>query len=584
MGSFSMPSLPRRISSLPLLSHLCRPRQASVGRARWGNLAIFFFILLSACSEETEIAALPVEVNCAEPVSSNDAVYTGARDVSACSWKGIPFGAPPVGELRFQYAQPAAVKGAIDATDFGLTCLQGTGLAVESYRTRQTFDEDCLNLNIWTPGLSADGKLPQDLPVMVWIYGGGFATGSGATNLYNGEPLTTHGVVVVTLNYRLGGLGWLAVTDATGADGKTLEGNYGLSDQIQALKWVQENIASFGGDPQNVTIFGESAGAYSVCALMASPKADGLIHRAIMESGSCIMAGQETHGDYSKQWIQRVGCPVTAPASLECLRDLDPQWIRENAPFPLFEIDAPVVGGEYLPKQPLEALQGGGRKVPLLVGFNADEVKLLGLVNRNLMRLETQSWPETWANIEAAVGKEATRKLQTAYSRELFPTPRDLIAQGATDVMFSCPARQAARAGNLPSYQYRFRIKPDSFFLEPYSGSFHASEIPFVFGNRNLLHLLFPQGEPYADAVRLAEAMQQYWTNFAKTGDPNGPGLPRWEPFDADEFLMELTTPLTTSAGEFQARCDAWDAVTPRELNTLFWDFAPSLIGADSIF
>lgn len=551
------------------------------------RLLRFLFVvpLLAACAADPDGSSSDVqEVDCAAPVSAGDAAYTGARDVTACAWKGIPFGKAPVGDLRFSFAQPAAVNGAFDATGFGHTCLQATGLAVESYRTAQTFDEDCLNLNVWAPGLTADGTPPKDLPVMVWIYGGGFAQGSGATNLYNGERFTTRGVVVVTLNYRLGGLGWLAVTDATDAAGRTLEGNYGLSDQIEALRWVKANIAAFGGDPGNVTIFGESAGAYSVCALMASPKAEGLFHRAIMESGACTMAGPETHTDYSRAWIKNVGCPVTAPASLACLRKLEPQWIRENAPFPLFEIDAPVTGGAFLPKQPYEALQGAGRKVPLMAGFNADEVKLLALINRNLMHKADEPWSATWANLEAAVGKQAAARIRAAYTEMSFANPQELLMQAATDVLFSCPARQAARAGSAPAYQYRFRIKPDSFFLEPASGSFHASEIPFVWNNRNLLQLLFMHQESLEAARTLAENMQAYWTNFAKHGDPNGPELPRWEPFGDDQFLMELTSPLGASRGEFKARCDAWDAVVPGELNTFFWDFAPALIGVDSVF
>lgn len=542
-------------------------------------------VMLLACTVETDgLYDERKPVDCAAPVDAGAAAYTGARDASACAWRGIPFAKAPVGELRYQFAQPAETKGAFDATRYGHTCLQRSGLAVESYRTVQTFDEDCLNLNIWAPGLSADGRRPVGLPVMVWFYGGGFAQGSGATELYNGERFTTHGVIVVTLNYRLGALGWLAVTDATDAEGRKLEGNYGLSDQVQALRWVKQNIAAFGGDAANVTIFGESAGAYSVCALMASPKADGLYHRAIMESGSCTMAGPETHDEYSRDWIKNAGCPATAPASLECLRALTPEYFREHAAFPLFEIDAPVTGGAYLPKQPLEALQGTGRKVPLMAGFNYDEVKLLGLVNRNLMHKADEPWATTYANLEAAVGKPVADRLRAAYPQSIYANPQEMLLQGATDVMFSCPARRAVMTGSAPAYQYRFRIKPDSFFLEPASGSFHASEIPFVFDNRNLLQLLFMRKETVADALALAYRMQQYWTNFAKHGDPNGPGLPRWEVFGDDQFLMELTTPLGASTGEFKARCDAWDEVMPTELNALFWDFAPSLIGADSVF
>lgn len=548
-------------------------------------LAVLIASALPACSSNDDAASTLRDVDCAAPVSSNGANYLGKRDATACAWRGIPFAQAPVGDLRFTYARPAKVTGDFDATRFGHTCLQREGLAVESYRTSQTFDEDCLNLNVWAPGQTPDGAPAADLPVMVWIYGGGFAQGSGATELYNGERFTTRGVILVTLNYRLGALGWLAVTGATDAAGNGLEGNYGLSDQIEALKWVQANIAAFGGDPANVTIFGESAGAYSVCALLGSPKADGLYARAIMESGSCTMAGPETHPEYSRNWIAHAGCPATAPASLECLRGLDKDYFLKEAAFPLFEIDSPAVGGAYLPEQPLERLRSGAVKAPLLAGFNYDEVKLLALVNRKLMAKADEPWGVTWANIEAAVGADVAAELRAAYADDVYATPQDLLLQGATDILFSCQARQAVRAAKAPTYLYRFRIKPDAFFLEPASGSFHASEIPFVFDNLNLLQLMFMRRESYEDAARLAGEVQTYWTNFAKHGDPNGSGLPRWERFGKrDEFLMELTTPLGSSTDAFKARCDAWDKVMPTELNTLFYEFAPALIGADSVF
>lgn len=554
----------------------------ATGLLRCFLLLVTVFTIGCTVDSSEPSASLPVD--CSQPVPSGKASYTGARDVSACSWKGIPYAAAPVGELRFQYARPPALTGAFDATQFGHTCLQATGFAVESYRTKQTFDEDCLNLNIWTPGGTADGRLPKGLPVMVWYYGGGFSQGSGATNLYNGEPLSRQGVVVVTLNYRVGALGWLGITGATDADGRALTGNYGLSDQIQALTWVKANIAAFGGDPQNVTIFGESAGAYSVCALMASPKADGLFQHAIMESGSCVMAGLDTHADYSRKWIAGVGCPVTAPASLACLRGLDPTWLEEHASWPLFEIDAPVVDGPFLPKQPLAAFRDGGRKVPLIAGFNHDEVKVLALANRHLLDKGTEPWDVTWSHIEAAVGVTAAAALHAAYPRDAYQNPRDMLLQAATDVLFSCPARTVAYTGPAPTYQYRFQIEPGSFFLEPLTGSFHASEIPFVWGNINLLMILFARDPSYDHAVTLSNQMVKYWTNFAKNGDPNSADLPAWTQFGKDENLMELATPLGASHGLFRERCEAWDAALPTELNTLVFVVGPKLIGTDSLF
>lgn len=537
---------------------------------------------LSACAGNPSSKEAPsvTRIDCEQPVTTGTATYHGKRDASACAWQGIPFGEAPVDELRFQYARPSTVTGDIDATTFGASCLQPPGIKPEGFGTALHFDEDCLNLNIWAPGQSPDGTRPHNLPVMVWIFGGGFTAGSGNTNLYNGESLAGHDVIVVTINYRLGALGWLHIPGAEDDGGRPLTGNLGFSDQILALEWVRDHIAPFGGDPDRVTLFGESAGAYSVCSLLASPKAEGLFHGAIMQSGACTVAEPVNHEAESRRWIADAGCPPDAPDSLTCLRTLTPEFLTTQTSWPLFQFNAPVVDGRFLTDQPLAVLeQGGGGEIPVLAGMNFDELKLLGLGNMDLLRKKSEDWHTTWERIEEVAGRQARLDLQTLYPEERYASPFDMLVALGSDVVFGCPARGAVAAAEGPAYLYRFRIEPNSFVLEPYLGTFHASEIPFMFGNYNVLTFLYTDSFAYDRALQLSRTMQGYWTRFAATGDPNGPGLPQWPAYAEAHMGIELTQPVSVTEDMLKAKCEVFDRITPQDLNDRFFAFLPALAG-----
>ncbi len=545
------------------------------------RLLASFFLALAACSSDAVPPATAHRaVDCEAPVRAGGATYLGTRELGACVWKGIPYAAPPVGALRLAHAVPSAAEGTVDARRYGHACLQLEGGAVEGYFTPLTFDEDCLNLNVWAPGEWIDGRPPAGLPVMVWLHGGGNNNGTGGSTIYGGERIVRRGVVMVSINYRLRALGWLAVTDGT--NGPPLS-NFGLSDQIAALRWVREYIRAFGGDPHNVTIFGESAGAYDVCALIASPEAEGLFERAIMESGFCRAADAEAFTEPSKDWFAAIGCPRGGREGLACARSIAAERIPNLTNSALGGLRFPVAGDRLVPRQPADSLRQDGRRIPLLAGYNADEIKLLGLANRPLQDKRDSPRGELWGTVAQVIGSEDSARLQAVYNPVDYPNPLDALLQAATDAIFACPSRRAVAAGPAPGYLYRFTVAEDSTFIEPVVGSFHAFEIPFVFENRELLSIVFLREDARQDALSLAEQIQTYWTNFAKHGDPNGPGLPHWAPFVDGNFMMELATPLRGGHGVLDERCAVWDAVSPLDADVFMNDFLPALAGVDEL-
>jgi len=435
-------------------------------------------------------------------------------------FKNIPFAQPPVGGLRWQEPLPAkAWSGVRDATAFGPMCNQSGNL-------NTPHSEDCLQLNIWTPKWPMTARAP----VMVWFHGGGNTAGSGVEALFNGETLARHGVVLVTANYRLGIFGFFAHPELTKESAHHASGNYGLLDQIQALRWVQENIAAFGGNAANVTIIGESAGAADVNSLIASPLTKGLFVRVIAESGPA--SAQTPRADAEKRgegFAAKLGAGGQSLAALRAMSsaDLLSKATQAAGPEgPMLSID---VDGWVLPESPTKTYADGHeQKVALLIGNNSQEMQG-GRGGRGVA-----SVAEVRQLIAQRYGPLADRALTLyGFSGDSEPQPDpefgDAMAQWNTDNSFRCGTVQElawhTAAGNT-GYEYQFSRTVHG---QEALGAAHASEIPFVFGTLSV----WQQRRHYDESdQKYAAMMQDYWTNFAKTGDPNGATLVKWSVFD----------------------------------------------------
>jgi para-nitrobenzyl esterase len=427
-------------------------------------------------------------------------------------FKGIPFAAPPVGDLRWREPRPVKPwSGLRDATAFSSRCMQNG----------QDISEDCLYLNVWTPEWPPKSRRP----VMVWIHGGGNFAGSGSEPVFDGEAFARRGVVLVTANYRLGVFGFFAHPELTAESSHHASGNYGLMDQIAALKWVRDNITRFGGDPRNVTVFGESAGALDVNVLMTSPLGKGLYARLIGESGPVV--APPTLADGEKKGS---GVAATFNArSINELRTVSAQDLQkatgQGLQFlgPLLGV---VVDGWVLPRPPFQVFQAGQEhRVDLLLGTNARELTRPFFPVSGLRE-----------GIEAEFGVLAPRAMEVYGSKDGTEAPPDPVfgsamAQWATDSQFRCGTVAQlvwhSGAGNR-SYQFQFSRVPAG---RESVGAAHGSEIPYVFGTLTVAGRV-PNAPKYdsTDAT-VSDQMQQYWTNFATTGDPNGGFLPKWPKF-----------------------------------------------------
>jgi para-nitrobenzyl esterase len=466
-------------------------------------------------------------------------------DPDVVSFKGIPFAAPPVGDLRWKPPHPVEPwEGVRSGADFGSACLQ-LPYPEDSFWARlgnipaDEMSEDCLYLNVWTP---ADPPAKK-LPVMVWIHGGALTRGSGSWAWWDGISLARRGVVVVTINYRLAAFGFLAHPGLSAESEHGSSGNYGFLDQIAALEWVQRNIAKFGGDPDRVTIFGESSGSTSVSVLMATPLAEGLFHRAIGQSGGAFRpmprldgksGGRPSHeavGEaFSAELMGKEGATVEAMRAAsgdEVLRAYQRMGGRA------YGINRAVVDGWVLPDD-VNAVFASGRQhtVPVIVGSNADEGPPLF---------------ERWVPKDSAAYVEYVNATYGEFADEFF----ELFPNGDADTIWNSYMKSQGRARfawtsstwarrmeNVASkaWLYHFTHVPPIPDADRY-GAYHAAEIVYVFDNLDSGKFI-EVGE--ADE-RVAELMSQYWINFAATGDPNGGGLPEWKPFEVnDEAYMEM--------------------------------------------
>jgi para-nitrobenzyl esterase len=455
-------------------------------------------------------------------------IETGAvegKEHGVRTFLGIPYAAPPVGDLRWKPpAHAASWTGVRKSTEFGARCMQGPIYSDMVFRDAGG-SEDCLTLNVWTPAKDAQAKLP----VMVWIHGGGFMAGGSSEPRQDGEVLAKRGVVVVSMNYRLGIFGFLVLPELAAGSDRKAAGNYGFLDQVAALEWVRRNIASFGGDPANVTVFGESAGSFSVSALMASPLAKGLFHRAIGESGAAFFSSGLPLAPLAvraQEDSQFASASLRVPTlkemrAIPAQRILDASLKERNGGRPRF---APDVDGYFLPALvPTIFAEGKQSDVPLLAGWNHDEgsgeiahAPQLSAMDR--MKIEAAK----------AFGTKAEEFLR------LYPADSDAMAERSLEdfagdrfIAWSTWKWLEAQTatGKQPIYRYRFDLAPPADPKDtPGLGAFHSAEIEYVFGM-----LESRASIPWRLADRnLSELMQEYWVNFARNGDPNGPGLPEW--------------------------------------------------------
>jgi para-nitrobenzyl esterase len=475
---------------------------------------------------------------------------------------GIPYAAPPVGALRWRAPRPAAPwAGVRQATSPGNLCAQfgspGSG------EPNTSTAEDCLYLNVDTPQTSRD-RTRGRLPVMVWIHGGGFTGGAGS--IYDGRVITAKGnVIVVTINYRLGGFGFLALPSLDKQSPVSLSGNYGLEDQQAALRWVQRNAAVFGGDPHRVTIFGESAGGAAVCDNIASPTATGLFARAIAESGCIGLSSDRTAAEQNgAAFAERLGCddPATAAA---CLRGKSASDVLNAAASGRW---SPVVGGAVLPVQPAQALASRHyNHVPLLQGTNHDEGRLFAG-----LQFDARGAPLTAAQypavIQARVGAANAPKVLAAYPLSAYPSPDLAYAAVFTDSAFSCPALQADQlAAHSGAYGYEFSDpNPPNDIGLTFSfplGAAHSTELAYVFQRMVFLDTIPPFTPAQLD---LSNQIIGYWTRFAATGDPNrgtGPAAPHWPRYTRRRARIQELVPNATApepAASFAAfhHCALW--------------------------
>jgi para-nitrobenzyl esterase len=482
-------------------------------------------------------------------VKTVSGVVEGKSDGPVNVFLGIPYAAPPVGDLRWKPPVPMAKwNGVLKATDFGSHCMQGKVYGDMNFRDPGG-SEDCLTLNVWVPAKAAAAKLP----VMVWIYGGGFAAGTTSEPRQDGIHLAQQGVIVVSMNYRLGVFGFFVHPELAKESGHNSAGNYGLLDQTAALRWVRDNIAAFGGDPGNVTIFGESAGSFSVSAQMASPLAKGLFQKAIGESGAAFFSGGLTFEPRSvreEKDVKAVSSKLGVSTLAE-LRAIPAQKLLDAfAPpqSPGFDF-GPDVDGYFLPES-VPAIFAAGKQndVPLLAGWNHDE---------GSFEIAFSPQKPTADSLKATAQKEFGDK--AAEFLKLYPSENDAqTLRSAQDfagdrfIAFSTWAwlEAQSKTGKQPVYRFRFDLGPPSDPKMPQLGAYHSSEIEYVFGQ-----LDSKAGVGWrVDDRQLSDEMQKYWANFACSGDPNGPGLPKWPVYSAGDGWTVMFLDATPAAHKDELR------------------------------
>ena len=466
----------------------------------------------------------------------------GTNERGLHAFRGVPYAASPTGSLRFRPPQPvvpwagvrAATRSGPSAPQLTLPFFSWINAAV------RTPGEDCLSLNVFTPGLDGARR-----PVLVWIHGGGFVVGSGSTALYEGQTLAERGdVVVVTINYRLGALGFCHLGTVLGGELAECT-NLGLRDQIAALEWVRDHIDRFGGDPGNVTVFGQSAGGMSVATLLGAPRARRLFHRAICQSGAADHVIEREEAErVASELLRRLGGPPPSHAALgriPIMNVLEAQGLAmaDLTDWNRLMVYLPMVDGDVVPEQPLEAIRRGETAhIPLLTGATLEEWKLFGLVDPGIGRFDESDLRARLSDVLPADGPapaEAARSfLRALGERTAARSPREVWSAFQTSRVFHVPATRLAEAqhqggGSAHAYLVTWRAAA----LRRALGACHAIEIPFVFGNE-----WHPLARPFSglngDGARFARRLQRSWLGFARGGDPGHDRLPTWPRYRPD--------------------------------------------------
>jgi para-nitrobenzyl esterase len=513
------------------------------------------FRVLSSFLAVSLVGAATLAAAISQPIRVEGGAVTGVpgRDPSITAFKGIPFAAPPVGNLRWSEPKPViSWKGVRKTAEFRSSCVQTIHNELKpwtyEFMTHNQISEDCLYLNVWTPAKSAAGKLP----VFVYVYGGAFNSGSGAVPLYDGEGLAKKGIVVVTFNYRVGAFGFLALPELTRESRHHASGNYGLLEQIAALRWVQNNISHFGGDPARVTVGGQSAGSISVHDLTASPLAKGLFKGAIMESGGST--------------VGRIGIHLP-PKSLAQAEADGEKFMRAEGAATLAELRA-------IPWQTLARTDPGLRFVPIVDGYvlpapvsttfaNGSQNDVVSLTGINTGELQGLTGPRETPTTVEAYRQQAEKRFgdRAGEFLKLYPA--------ATEAEIKSAIEESARDGNVTSLYLWAQVRAKTSKTPVYEylwnhalpgpdaaryGAFHSSELPYVFNT------LYMSDRPFTSQDReIAAVMSSYWANFVAHGDPNGKGLVRWQPVGKQPQVMEVGNDFKqVPAAGSQAKFDFW--------------------------